>query len=218
MSTPITFYFGSGSPYAWKIWLALEHKKLFYEAKRMAFDNDDLKTPEFTAVNPRQKVPALWDNGFAMYESSAILEYLEDRYRDSGEPLWPKDMHARAIARRRAAEVVSYIDPMNDKILSEIFGPADKVPDIEKIAEGKKALAAELMLIEDWLDKDFIAGDELSGADFTLDPYLAFLDRVDSRKPGYNLLALVPPKLWAWMKRIEALPYFEKTYPPHWKT
>ena len=217
MSTPITFYFGSGSPYAWKIWLALEHKKLFYEAKRMAFDNDELKTPEFTAVNPRQKVPALWDNGFAMYESSAILEYLEDRYRDSGEPLWPKDMHARAIARRRAAEVVSYIDPMNDKILSEIFGPADKVPDIEKIAEGKKALATELMFIEGWLDKEFIGGDKLSGADFTLYPYLAFLGRVDTRKPGYNLLALVPPKLAAWMKRIEALPYFEKTYPPHWK-
>ena len=217
MSTPITFYFGSGSPYAWKIWLALEHKKLFYEAKRMAFDNDDLKTPEFTAVNPRQKVPALWDNGFAMYESSAILEYLEDRYRDSGEPLWPKDMHARAIARRRAAEVVSYIDPMNDKILSEIFGPADKVPDIERIEEGKKALTAELMLIEGWLDKEFIGGDKLTGADFTLYPYLAFLGRVDTRKPGYNLLALVPPKLAAWMKRIEALPYFEKTYPPHWK-
>lgn len=217
MSTPITFYFGSGSPYAWKVWLALEHKKLSYEAKRLAFDNGDLKTPEFTAVNPRQKVPALWDNGFAMYESAAILEYLEDRYRDSGEPLWPKDMHARAIARRRAAEVVAYIDPMNDKILSEIFGPADKVPDIEKIEEGKKVLAAELMRIEGWLDKEFIGGEKLSGADFTLYPYVAFLHRVDIRKPGYNLLALVPPKLAAWMKRIEALPYFEKTYPPHWR-
>lgn len=217
MSTPITFYFGSGSPYAWKVWLALEHKKLSYEAKRLAFDNGDLKTPDFTAVNPRQKVPALMDNGFAMYESSAILEYLEDRYRDSGEPLWPKDMQARAIARRRADEVVAYLDPMNDKILSEIFGPVDKVPDIEKIEEGKKALAAELMLIEGWLDKDFIAGDKLSGADFTLYPYVAFLGRVDTRKPGYNLLALVPPKLAAWMKRIESLPYFEKTYPPHWK-
>ena len=125
--------------------------------------------------------------------------------------------HYGRKTRRRAAEVVSYIDPMNDKILSEIFGPADKVPDIEKIAEGKKALASELILIEGWLDKDFIAGDKLSGADFTLYPYLAFLGRVDTRKPGYNLLALVPPKLAAWMKRIEALPYFEKTYPPHWK-
>ncbi|MCY7389207.1 MAG: glutathione S-transferase family protein [Burkholderiales bacterium] len=218
MSNPISFYFGSGSPYAWKVWLALEHKKLPYEAKRMAFDNGDLKTPAFTAVNPRQKVPALMDNGFAMYESSAILEYLEDRYADSGEPIWPKDVQARAIARRRAAEIVAELDPVNDKILAEIFGPADKVPNVETIEVGKKALAAELMIIEGWLDKDFVAGDKLSGADFTLYPYLAFLGRVDTRKPGYHLLKLVPPKLTAWMRRIEALPYFEKTYPPHWKT
>ena len=118
MSNPITFYFGSGSPYAWKVWLALEHKKLPYEAKRMQFDNDDLKSAEFATVNPRRKVPALMDNGFAMYESAAMLEYLEDRYPDSGEPLWPKDVHSRAIARRRAAEVVSHIDPINSKIFS----------------------------------------------------------------------------------------------------
>ena len=115
MSHSITFYFGSGSPYAWKVWLALEHKKLAYTAKRMMFDNGDLKTPEFTAVNPRQKIPALMDNGFAMYESAAMLEYLEDRYPDSGEPLWPKDVQARAIARRRAAEVAAYVDPLNSK-------------------------------------------------------------------------------------------------------
>ena len=78
-------------------------------------------------------------------------------------------------------------------------------------------MAAELLRIEAWLDKDYLAGDKLSGADFTLYPYVAFLGRIDTRKPGYNLKALVPPKLAAWMKRIEALPYFEKTYPPHWK-
>ena len=217
MSNTITFYFGSGSPYAWKIWLALEHKKLPYEAKRMAFDNGDLKTPAFTAVNPRQKVPALVDNGFAMYESSAMLEYLEDRYPDSGEPIWPRDVQGRAVARRRAAEAVSYLDPVNEKILAEVFGPAGKAPDAAVIEEGKKALAAELAHIESWLDKEFVAGDKLSGADFTLYPYLAFLGRVDVRKPGYNLKATVPPKLAAWMKRIEALPYFEKTVPPHWK-
>lgn len=217
MPTSITFYFGSGSPYAWKVWLALEHKRLPYEAKRMSFDNGDLKTAEFTAVNPRQKVPALVDDGFAMYESAAMLEYLEDRYPGSGEPLWPQDVKQRAIARRRAAEVVAYVDPINNRIFSEVFGPADKAPDLGVIEAGKKELAAELARIEGWLEKDYLAGDKLSGADFTLYPYVAFLGRVDLRKPGYNLLALVPPKLAAWMKRIEALPYFEKTYPPHWK-
>ena len=217
MSNTLTFYFGSGSPYAWKVWLALEHKKLAYEAKRMSFDSGDLKTAEFTAVNPRQKVPALLDDGFAMYESAAILEYLEDRYPDSGEPLWPKEVQARAIARRRAAEVVAYVDPINEKILDDIFVAADKTPNVEAIDASKQALVAELARIESWLDKDYVGGEKLSGADFTLYPYLAFLGRVDTRKPGYDLKALVPPKLAAWMKRIEALPYFEKTVPPHWK-
>ena len=48
---------------------------------------------------------------------------------------------------------------------------------------------------------DFRAGEKLSGADFTLYPYPAFLGRADNRKPGYPLLALVPPKLAAGMKR-----------------
>ena len=183
----------------------------------MSFDSGDLKTAEFTAVNPRQKVPALLDDGFAMYESAAILEYLEDRYPDSGEPLWPKEVQARAIARRRAAEVVAYVDPINEKILDDIFVAADKTPNVEAIDASKQALVAELARIESWLDKDYVGGEKLSGADFTLYPYLAFLGRVDTRKPGYDLKALVPPKLAAWMKRIEALPYFEKTVPPHWK-
>ena len=217
MPNALSFYFGSGSPYAWKIWLALEHKQLSYEAKRMSFDSGELKSAEFTAINPRQKVPALVDNGFAMYESAAILEYLEDAYPKSGEPLWPGDVKARAIARRRAAEVVAYIDPANDKILSEIFGQGGNAPDAAVIDAGKKQLSSELARIETWLDEDFLAGDKLSGADFTLYPYVAFLGRVDARKPGYDLLALAPPKLAAWMRRIEALPYFEKTFPPHWK-
>ena len=217
MSHPIIFYFGSGSPYAWKVWLALEHKKLPYEAKRMSFDGGDLKTPEFTAINPRQQVPTLVDNGFAMYESAAILEYLEDRYPDSGAPLWPADVQARAIARRRAAEVLSHIDPLNSKIFDLVFGAADKGPNVEAIADWKKSMAEQLTIIDGWLNQDYLAGDKLSGADFTLYPYVAFLGRIDSRKPGNNLFALVPPKLAAWMKRIEALPYFMKTFPPHWK-
>lgn len=218
MTTPITFYFGSGSPYAWKVWLALEHKKLPYEAKRMTFDGGELKSPEYTAINPRQKVPAIVDNGFAMYESSAILDYLEDRYPQSGAPLWPGDVHARAVARRRAAEAVAYVDSLNDKLLTAILVPADQTPDAAAIDAAKKAYAEELARIENWFSGDYVAGPALSGADFTLYPYLAFLGRVDQRKPGYDLKAMLPPKTAAWMKRIEALPYFAGTIPPHWKS
>jgi len=214
---PIDFYFGSGSPYAWKVWLALEHKALPYVAKRMQFDNDDLKSAEFGVINPRRKVPAIFDNGFAMYESSAIIDYLEDHYHDQGAPLWPRELHARAIARRRAAEVVSYVDPLNSKIVTEVLFSGDKGPDAKVLAEAKEALGEELQRIESWLSHNYLAGEQLSAADFTLYPYVAFLGRIDTRKPGHDMQALLPPKVKAWMERIEWLPFFQNTYPPHWK-
>lgn len=217
MANAITFYFGSGSPYAWKVWLALEHKALAYEAKRMQFDNGDLKTPLFLAINPRGQVPTMVDDGFAVYESSAMLEYLEDRYPTSGAPLWPVDVKARAVARRRAAEILSHIDPLNGEIFGLVFSAGDKGVDLEAVNKWKSAMAAQLTIVETWLEHDYLAGPALSAADFTLYPYVAFLGRIDSRKPDFKLLALVPPKLTAWMTRIEALPYFDKTYPPHWR-
>ena len=51
----LTFYYGSGSPYAWKVWLALEHKGVPYEGKRLSFDNKDTKAgiPEDQSARPR---------------------------------------------------------------------------------------------------------------------------------------------------------------------
>ena len=57
----ITFYYGAGSPFAWRVWLALEHKALAYELKVLSFSDGDLKKPEFAALNPRRKIPVLVD-------------------------------------------------------------------------------------------------------------------------------------------------------------
>ena len=64
----LTFYFGSGSPFAWKVWLALEHKGIAYTPKRLSFDADETRKPEFLAINPRGRVPTIVDDGFALYE------------------------------------------------------------------------------------------------------------------------------------------------------
>jgi glutathione S-transferase len=55
----LAFYCGSGSPFAWKVWLTLEHKQVAYELKVLSFDRGDTKSPEFLAVNPRGQVPAI---------------------------------------------------------------------------------------------------------------------------------------------------------------
>lgn len=77
----LCFYYASGSPYGWRVWLSLEHKGLRYELRTLSFSAGDLTKPQYLAINPRHKVPALTDDGLAIYESAAIVEYLESADR-----------------------------------------------------------------------------------------------------------------------------------------
>lgn len=216
-ATPLTFYYASGSPFAWTVWLALEHKQVPYEAKLLSFAAGDPKTPDYTAINPRQKVPAIVDGGFALYESGAIVEYLEDKYRGSGAPLWPQDVKARALARRVAVEANAYLQQPLEELFTELMARRDGTPEAAAVDKIKQTLAAELALMERSFAGDYVAGALVSAADFALYPRLAFLVRVDEKRPGHGLRALIPERLRPWMARIEALPYFSKTYPPHWR-
>jgi hypothetical protein len=47
---------------------------------------------------------------------------------------------------------------------------------------------------------------------------VAFLQRCEIKLPDFDSNALLTPALVAWKSRIEALPYFDKTYPPHWRS
>jgi glutathione S-transferase len=213
----LTFYYGSGSPFAWKVWLALEHKKVPYVLERMSFEGGDLRAPAYLAINPRHKVPAIVDDGFALYESSAIVEYLEEAYAATGAPLWPRETRARALGRRIAAEVDLYLQPAMGKLLREVLMRKEGQADEAVVAQAKQAIAEELALLERSFAGDFILGASVSAADFALYPQLAFLGRIDAKRPGHDARALAPARIREWMARVEALPYFDKTYPPHWK-
>src|SRR3954466_11488695 len=101
----LMLYYGSGSPYAWRAQLALEHKALPYELKVLSFSAGDTRKPEFIALNPRHEVPLLVDGDFTLYESSAIVEYLDEAYPATGARLFPGDAKTRALARRMILEV-----------------------------------------------------------------------------------------------------------------
>ena len=96
----IILYYGSGSPYAWRVQLALEHKALPYERKVLSFSAGDTRKPEFLALNPRHRVPVIVDDDFVLYESNAIVEYLDEAYPATGAPLFPGDARTRALVRR----------------------------------------------------------------------------------------------------------------------
>lgn len=211
----LTFYAGSGSPYAWKVWLALEHKGIPYELKMLSFDKGDTKSPEFLAVNPRAKVPAIVEDGVAVSESSVIVEYLEDRY--PSKPLLPKDASGRATARRIAAEADSYLSETVEELFNLTLY-AKKPATVTEISAAQEHALSEIAKLEKALTADYLVG-EISIADVTAYPHVRLLQRVDDRAPGKGIARnMLPPKVAAWMRRIEALPYYSKTIPPHWKS
>lgn len=211
----ITLHYGSGSPYAWKIWLALEHKQLPYEFKLLSFDRNEHRTPEFLAQNPRGKVPALTDGDLKLWESSAILEYLEEAYPE--RPLLPRDVKARARVRRITAEAETYLYPLLRPLLQGILYKSAGERDPVAIASAQDDYLAELARFAADLRGDWFGDDQLSFADFSLYPQLRLAQRIEERVPEFPLVHRFPPAITAFMRRVAALPYHDRTLPPHWK-
>ncbi|MEO8484852.1 MAG: glutathione S-transferase family protein [Betaproteobacteria bacterium] len=212
----ITLYYGSGSPYAWRVQLALEAKGVPYERKVLSFSAGDTRKPEFVAINPRHRVPTIVDGDFTLYESNAIVEYLDEAYAGRGLALFPGDARTRATVRRLISEADSYTTEATDAVADLLFGVEPEERDAAKIEEARAAVKEEFAFMARYLHGDFLVG-PLSAADFALTPAVAFMFRCQQRVPSFDAASLLPPALVAWKGRIDALPYLGATLPPHWK-
>ena len=214
---PMTFYYLAGSPFSWKVWLALEHLGVPYDLRVLSVDAGDLKSPGFLAINPRGKVPVIVDGDVTLWESAAIIEYLAETYATTSQSLWPSERKARATARRLSAEADGYVYPAVRRLVLELLMRRDGQPDAAAVAESKAALATEFARLEPQLVHAFLADTTPSAADFTLYPLTAILLRVHAKAPAHNLGATMGPNVRAWRKRVEYLPCFARTIPPHWR-
>jgi glutathione S-transferase len=191
----IKLYDNAFSPFARKIRLVLDHKRVTYDV----IDGLQLKNRELLeSVNGRVEVPALVHDDLVIINSSDIVTYLERRFPE--HPVYPKE--DTAWARARAWERCS--DTVVDPILVDISywtwaKRADKMP------EGMLAAArADLTRVYDALERDLAAGDyvcgELSIADFALFPQLTAVRALDV---GFD--AARHPLLFGWYKRMRAI-------------
>jgi glutathione S-transferase len=213
----LDFYTGHGSPYGWRVWLALELKKVSYEVKILSFQSGDTRKPEFVALNPRHTVPTIVDDGHVLWESLAILEYLDERHA-AGPKLYPGDAKSRARVRRLIQEMEGYLDKEGiDPITTEYFGKEGAPPDMERVEKARKRLEEELQYFAKEIRGKYIAGDDPSAADLVLYPWYGYVKRITFRKPETKLTDLVPPAVKAWAERIEAWPFYDKTFPAHWR-
>ena len=214
---PLDFYHGHGSPYSWRVWLALEYKKIPYQVHVLSFASQDTRKPEFVAINPRHVVPTIVDEGQALWESIVILEYLDERFPE-GPKLYPGGAKERARIRRLIREAEQHIDVEGiDPITTEFFGKEGAAPDMENVEKARVRLREEFECFANELRGAYLAGDAPSAADLVLYPWMGYVRRITFRKPESKLMELVPAPIEAWARRIEALPYFDKTFPPHWR-
>ncbi|PRP84416.1 hypothetical protein PROFUN_08096 [Planoprotostelium fungivorum] len=205
-SNLITFWWGSGSPYAWRVQILLGEKELQYQSNLLSFANGDTRTPEFRQLTPRGKIPVLRDGDVVVYESMAILQYLEEKYGKLG----PKEGAARALVLTRAQEALNYIADGATKVAGFCWmGRGDKAA----VTEQAKALLEELKRWEQiFQTSSFAAGEDFSVADAVLIPSLLSFDRSGVKFDAHGL-----PKLQEYVERIRTRKSVADSVPPHWK-
>lgn len=214
-------YWGSGSPFAWRVLLALEVKKIPYTSRLIEFSKGQHKAPEFLALNPRGKVPTIKDGDFVLSESLAILAYLDRKVPEP--PLFGRTAEETGRIWRAISESISYLEPPAVRVVGPIFfnKAQEKADDIRAAA---KPLHAELKQMEDaFKGSRWLAGDTLSAADIVAYPMIENILRAAGKESAKAFdLGVLPlertyPAIAAWRERIMALPGYERTYPPHWR-
>ena len=80
LTSPVEIYWISGSPFSWRVLLTAEVKGIPYEGKLLEASKGEHKTPEFLAINPLGRVPAIRDGNFTLHESLAIMIYLDRKH------------------------------------------------------------------------------------------------------------------------------------------
>lgn len=217
----IEVFWGCGSPYSWRVLLALEIKGIPYQSRQLSFSGNDLRSESYRAINPRGLVPALKDGEFILYESLAILSYLDAKKPEP--PLFGNNAAETGLVWRQIMECVYYLEPHMTSFAGTIF--SGELPEKRGEAiKSRKQVEQELNRLDALLaHNEYLAGKRISAADVATYPVVQLLTiaarRENSEAVSGKLLQVDMhfPALHAWCRRIEALPGFEKTNPPHWQ-
>jgi glutathione S-transferase len=200
-----------GTPNAARIRIVLAEKKLDDKVEFVSVDliEAEQKRPEFLAMNPIGKTPVLLlDDGFAISESTAITEYLDNL--DGNPTLTGKTPREKATIHMMQRRVeIMLLDPIDDFFHYGTRGLGAKLrpwrmPDWPHAADwgkrrGQLAIGNAPYFNHMLTNQPYLAGDNFSMADITLFAAVAFA-------AGCNLAFPELTELTAWSNRVSNLP------------
>jgi maleylpyruvate isomerase len=173
---------------AFRVRIALNLKKLDYEAVFIHLRRGDQTRPEFLGINPQGLVPALETDGQTLIQSLPIIEYLDEVYPEP--PLLPRDAAGRARVRALADIVACDIHPLNNlRVLRYLTRSFEQQPGA----------------IESWYNHWITAGFHAFESLVATDARTGAFCHGDT--PGLADIALVPQMVNAERYRLDLAPY-----------
>ena len=209
MAHPIV-YGPAGSTYVWSARLALAEKGVTHELVAVPFGAH--REAPHLARQPFAKVPAFEHDGFALYETQAIIRYVDERF--PGAPLQPEDVHQWSRMNQIIGIVDAYAWPSiagailyNRMLVPRLGGVPDEAAIAAALPRAELCLAEIERLME---DHRFLAGEHLSLADLMVIPLLHYFANLPE---GHAPIA-AHPKLDEWRRQMETRQSFLVTKPP----
>ncbi|MDE2183877.1 MAG: glutathione S-transferase family protein [Alphaproteobacteria bacterium] len=198
------------SPRNFKVLAVANHLGLDYRYHQIDLLKGAQKSPEFMALNPNGRAPVIEDDGFVLWESNAILQYLATKKPQAG--LMPMHEKGRADVTRWLFWDSCHWDPacipfIFENILKALRGMG--APDAAKLGEAEPKFAQAAAILEAQLaSQKFVCGDSLTLADFAL---AAPLNLTGEAKYPLGPYAAIK----RWYGEVSSLPAWRRTSADH---
>jgi glutathione S-transferase len=197
-------YIGNKNYSSWSMrpWVLLKQAGIPFDEVMLRFDAFSHESKFKTAVarvTPAGRVPVLVDEGFAVWDTLAIAEYLAEKFPQAA--LWPADIKARARARSVCAEMHAGFSALRT-VFTMIIDAS--LPDVgaRMLREQPAVLADVQRIVQMWTELLEASGGPMLFCRFSIaDAYFA---PVVTRFTTYGVP--VPPLIGAYMERVKALP------------
>ena len=186
----IDVYYRAPSPPCRSVIMTLNILKIPYNLKELNLLEGEHLKPEFLAINPQHCIPTIVDTetNFNLWESRAIMTYLVNKFAP-GSPLYPTEPRDRAIVDRLLYfDIGTLYKAIMDVVYPMFKGEFDP--------EKEKVLREKIELLNGFLDgQKYVAGDQLTLADYAIYASLTFL--------GFMDFDFSPtPNVKTWMDRL----------------
>jgi len=203
-----TLYGPALSTYVRTVRMVLEETNTAYEMKGIDIFSGDQNAPEYLAKHPFGKVPTLQMDGELLYETCAIVEYLDALLNDRG--FTPPDLLLQARMRQIMAIVDSYLyaPAIGTITIQRIVVPGQGgEPDEEAVKAAAPSVKTALEAIEAIAPcTPYLLGNDITLADFYVMPVMFYL----SKTPEFDGVTVQTPKLKTWWDEARQHPSLVK--------